>query len=156
MSMELNIFFDRSLRSIGEWQAAIDVERYPLRLAQDVDLATISGFVPADFKGKPAGFECFHDDAKDTMKSLGIGRFDRNWRFSLGLRWRGTSFDELNSAWMAATAYAAATDGVIFDYEEARIFRPVEARELVRRFEQEQPMIDALVERAIKDVLSKN
>jgi hypothetical protein len=156
MAMELNVFSDRSLNSTSEWQRAIDLEGFPLRLAEDVGFANTSGLLPAQLNNKPAGFECYHDNATEAMNSLGFGHFDHEWRFSLGLRWRGGDLDELDSAWMAATAYAAATDGVIFDYEEGRIFTVMEARELLRKFERERPMLEALIKETIKKIAGKS
>jgi hypothetical protein len=56
---------------------------------------------------------------------------------------------------MAATAYAAATDGVIFDYEEGKIFTVAQARELLRKFERERPMLDALIKETIRKIAGK-
>jgi len=101
--------------------------------------------MPARLNNKPAGFECYHDKAREAMNSLGAGHFDREWRFAVGMRWRGGDLDESDSAWMAATAYAAATGGVIFDYEEGKIFTAAQAREQLRRFESERPIVDAIL-----------
>lgn len=155
MAMELNIFSDRRLNSIAEWQRAINAEGFPLQLARDVDLSTVSGFLSADLKNKRTGFECYQDEAWEMMESLGRSNFDRDWKFALGLRW-GPDFAAVDSAWMAATAYAAATGGVIFDYEEAEIFTPDQGRELIRRFEREQPALDALIKKVMKKVARKS
>src|SRR5690242_17199041 len=145
MAMELNVFSDRSLNSTSEWQRAIDLEGFPLRLAEEVDFVNTSGFLQARLNNKPGGFECYQDNAREAMNALGATHFDRRWRFSLGLRWRGGDLDELDSAWMAATAYAAATDGVIFDYEEGKTFTVAQARDQLRRFENERPIVDAIM-----------
>jgi hypothetical protein len=155
MAMELNIFSDRRLGSIAEWQQAIDAEGFPVQLARDVDLSTASGFLPVDLRSKRTGFECYQDEAWEMMESLGRSNFDRDWKFAFGLRW-GPDFTALDSAWMAATAYAAATGGVIFDYEEAKIFTPDQARELIRRFEREQPMLDALIKEVTRKIAGKS
>jgi hypothetical protein len=155
MAMELNIFSDRRLNSIAEWQRAINAEGFPLQLARNVDLSTVSGFLPADLKNKRTGFECYQDEAWEMMESLGSSNFDRGWKFALGIRW-GPDFAALDSAWMAATAYAAATGGVIFDYEEAKIFTPDQGRELIRRFEREQPALDVLIKEVMKKVARKS
>jgi hypothetical protein len=142
MSMELHVFSDRQLGSIAEWQREIDTEGFPLQLAADVDLASAEGLVPAVLEGRQTGFECLHDDAAEALDNLGKKYFDRRWRFALGLRWLGSRMDELFAAWMAATAYARATDGVIFDYEEGRVFQPHEAAEFIRRIERNRSRID--------------
>jgi hypothetical protein len=47
---------------------------------------------------------------------------------------------------MAATAYAAATAGIIFDHEEGRVFTPQQGRELVAKFVSDRPRIKAFLE----------
>ena len=145
MSMEMHVFSDRQLASIAEWQGAIDAEGYSLRLDRDVQFATARGFIPAIYNGEQSGFEGYHDDAKETMGFLGNEHFDHPWRCALGFRWGG-NFDEMYAAWMAATAYAVRTDGVIFDNQEARSYTPQQARELISQMLRDQPRIDALMQ----------
>ena len=145
MSMELHVLSDRRFSSIAEWQRAIDIEKYPLRLAPDIQFATLQGLLPATLDGKQTGFECYHDDATGTMKFLGNEHFEHRWAFALGFRWRG-DFDELEAAWMAATAYAAGTGGAIFDHEEGKIFTPEQARTLIVKLVSDRPRLDAAME----------
>ena len=135
MSMELWVFSDRQLNSIAEWQAAIDAERYPLRLAPDKAFANLRGFFPMRLRGEFTGFECYHDDAVEFTRANPCVDFGRAWKFALGLRWTGSRVDELRAAWMAATAYAQATDGVIVDDQELKIHAPADARAVVRDVE---------------------
>jgi hypothetical protein len=146
MSMELHVLSDRQLNSITEWQQAIDAEAYPLQLDGDNHLAAVDGFLPARMNGQRTGFECFHDDANETMRFLGDDHFDHRWKYALGFRWLGSRFEELEAAWMAATAYAARTDGIIFDHEEGKVLLPQEGRELIAKFISERPRIKALLE----------
>jgi hypothetical protein len=146
MAMELHVLSDRRLSAVGEWQHAIDIEGYPLRLDGDTQPDAVDGFVPAEMNGQPTGFECFNDKAHETMKFLGNDQFDRRWKYALGFRWRGSSFEELQAAWMAAIAYAAATGGIIFDHEEGRVFTPQQGREQVAKFVSESPRIKARLE----------
>src|SRR6185437_11952818 len=118
MSMELHVLSDLQLKSIGEWQQAIENEKYPLQLASDTNLSSVDGLLPSIIEGRRTGFECYHDDSIETMGFLGWNHFPHRWTFAIGLRWRG-DIDELLAAWMAATAYAAATAGVVFDHEQA-------------------------------------
>ena len=145
MAMELHVFSDRRLNAVGEWQRAMEAEGYALRLAGDVDLPTASGFLPAQLDGQPTGFECFHDDAKGAMSFLGESLFPHPWAYALGFRWRGGNFDELQAAWMAATAYAAATGGIIFDHEEGRVFTAQQGREVVAKIVRDRPRTEALI-----------
>jgi hypothetical protein len=101
------------------------------------------------------GFELYHDDAKKTVRFLGVGNFNSIWKFALGFRWRG-DFSELEAAWMAATAYAAAAAGIIFDPEEGRVFTPQQARDLVARFISERPRFKALMEEIARKFPSKS
>jgi hypothetical protein len=142
--MELHVLSNRSLRSVAEWQRAIEAEKYPLRLTADVQLTTLQGFLPATLNGKQTGFECYQDDAGKTMKFLGSGYFDRRWSFALGFRWRG-DIDELDAAWMAATAYASGTGGIIFDHEKAKVLTPEQAREVVGTIAQDRPRFEAFM-----------
>jgi hypothetical protein len=48
----------------------------------------------------------------------------RDWKCILAFRRLGSKNNELIAAWMAGTAYAQATNGVILDGEEGRIFTP--------------------------------
>jgi hypothetical protein len=145
MSMELHILSDRQLNSVAEWQRAIDAQGFPLRLASDVLFATASGLLPATLENNKTGFECYHDDAMKTMRFLGVSNFSHFWKYAPGLRW-GADFSTLEAAWMAATAYAAATAGIIFDHEEGRVFTPQQGRELVAKFVSDRPRIKAFLE----------
>ena len=131
MSMELEVLSDRRLALTAEWQRAIDVERFPLKLDPAVSFDDVRELFPATLGGRQTGFECFHDDADNTMKELGEENFTYRWRFALGFRWLGSSVDELQAAWMAATAYAGATGGVVFDCESGKVLSLQQARDAV-------------------------
>ena len=79
------------------------------------------------------------------MKFLGNEHFNHRWTFVLGFRWRG-DFDELEAAWMAATAYAAGTGGMIFDHEEGKIFTSERARDFVAKLVRDRPRLDVAIE----------
>ena len=145
MSTELHVLSDRRLNSVTEWQRAIDAEGYQLRLAADVSLATASGMLPVTLEGKQTGFECYHDDAMETMRFLGVSNFTHFWNYALGLR-LGGDFSALEAAWMAATAYAAATGGIIFDHEEGKVFTVLQGRELIAKFINNRPLIKAFMD----------
>ena len=143
--MELEVLSDRCLASTAEWQCAIDLEKFPLQLDAGVHLDKVQGFFPAVLDGKQTGFECFHDDATEIMNDLGAGNFPHAWRFALGFRWLGSKIDELQAAWMAAAAYAAATQGVVFDCEEGQILTPHQAREAIQAILNDLPRIETLL-----------
>jgi hypothetical protein len=150
MAMELHVLSDQRLNSIAEWQRAIGREGYPLHLDGNTQLGAVKGFLPATMNRKQTGFECYHDDALETMSFLGNDQFGHRWKYSFGFRWRGSSFEELDASWMAATAYAAATGGIIFDHEEGRVFTAQQARELVAKFVSERPQTKARMEKILQ------
>jgi hypothetical protein len=137
MSMELWVFSDKRVNATGDWQAAIDAEGYPLRLAPDVEFEKLGGFFPMHLRGELTGFECYQDNAAELMRDLNNIDFGHEWKYVLGMRWLGSKVSELRAAWMAATAYAQATDGVVIDDQELKIHTPTQAREVVRDVERD-------------------
>src|SRR5581483_10966772 len=112
--------------SIAEWQSAIDAEGFPLKLSNERPFEKLNGFLPAQLLGKRTGFECDHFPAEEVMREASDIDLGREWKFVLAFRWGG-DFNELQAAWMAATAYAVATDGVVLDDQEARVRTAAEA-----------------------------
>ena len=135
MSMELWIFSDKQLSSIAEWQAAIDLEKYPLKLSDEELFAKLNDFLPSVLQGELTGFECYHDNAGDLMRNNAGLNFGHEWTYALGLRWLGSKENETLAAWMAGTAYARATDGVILNDQDARSRTASESREVVHDIE---------------------
>lgn len=154
MSMELEIFSDFQLRSVGEWQRSIDTIGFPLQLDPDIRVENVGGFVPARIGETATGFECYRDNANEIMQSLGTSNFDRAWQFALGLRWKG-DLNELQAAWMAAAAYARATNGVIFDYEEGKVFFLPEAIAQVQRIRRDIPHAETMLREIVRRFTSK-
>jgi hypothetical protein len=56
---------------------------------------------------------------------------------------------------MAATAYAVATAGIIFDHEEGRVFTPQQGRELVIKLLAERPRAKAFMEDIARKLSTK-
>jgi hypothetical protein len=50
---------------------------------------------------------------------------------------------------MAAAAYAKATDGIVFDTEEGRIFTPQQAVDYTRQMEKDLPAVQAELDRML-------
>jgi|SRR5580693_1360315 hypothetical protein len=150
MAMELFVLSDTQLNSMDEWQAAIDRERFPLRLNNKTPISALKGFLPASLRGNATGFECGHSPVEVFVRGRPRASFDRAWRYVLTFRWGG-DFRELESAWMAATAYAKATGGVIFDDEEGKTHTVAEACEIVQDIERSMPKVEELL-RDIKRV----
>jgi hypothetical protein len=81
--------------------------------------------------------------------------FGRSWAFALSFRIVG-DFAELRSAWMAATAYAHATSGIVFDAQEDKLYNYGEARKAVRDIERDWPVMEAAVQAAIRKIGTKS
>jgi hypothetical protein len=153
MAMEIYVLSDRRLNSMAEWQRAIAAERFPLplRLSADTPFAQLSGFLPVQYENAQVGFECDHWDSRSTMSEHPNIEFGHPWKFALAFRFGGRP-GELESAWIAATAYARATRGVVFDTEEDRIFEPNAAAQLIRKIENNRPLrasIDEVIKRKL-------
>jgi hypothetical protein len=136
--MELAIFSNRQL-SIQEWQAAIDAEGYPLRLSPQMVFECLSGFFPMYLRGELTGFECYREDVSDVRDKVPDIDIEQEWKFVLVFVWLGSKENELLAAWMAATAYAQATDGMILDGEAGKMCTPADARVLVHDLEHPSP-----------------
>jgi hypothetical protein len=157
MSMELRLFSDRRLSTIGEWQNAIAAEAFPLQLADETSLDAVDGFLPSHLRGKLTGFECNQWDASEGMAEYPGIDFGHAWKYALALRWLGGKRDEMLAAWMAATAYARATEGVVFDELDGKIRTASQALEIVRDLESDdQHLVDAAVKEALRRLRSRS
>lgn len=144
MAMELFVLSDRQLNSVADWQAAIDGEGFPLRLDGAKSIAALSGFFPALLRDTKTGFECDHWPSEEFMRERPAFDFGRPWKHVLAFRWGG-NLSQVPAVWMAATAYAKATDGVVFDEEQSKVFSPADARNTVDQIEREMPEMEALL-----------
>ena len=135
--MEIHVLSDERLPSIDAWQQAIDAERFDLKLDPEVEFDKASGFLPALLRGKQSGFESYHDDPRELMESYADVPYFKScpaWKHALSFRW-GSLAHEGASVFMAAAAYAKATDGVVYEPEEGKALTLDEVRQLVRDFE---------------------
>lgn len=144
MAMELFVLSDQQLPSVTEWQVAIDGEGYPLRLDGNKPIEALRGFLPARLRDVKTGFECNPWPAEEFMRDMPGVNFGHAWRYALAFRW-GSNLSQVPAVWMAATAYAKATDGVVFD-EEAGITRSAaDARMVIDQIERQMPEMEALL-----------
>jgi hypothetical protein len=135
MSIEIHVLSDQRLPSIAKWQEAIESEGFALKLSPDTQFDEVRGFLPALLADKESGFECYHDNARELMEGYADSvEFGRVWKHALSFRW-GSIMREGVSAYMAATAYARATGGVVFDPQDAKIMTPAESRDVVHQLE---------------------
>lgn len=150
MAMELWVLSDKQLNSVAEWQAAIDAEGMPLTLSDETPLNKVDGFVPAYLRQQLTGFECNHWSAADFMRDMSNVDFRRGWKHVLAFRW-SANFNELRAAWIAGSAYALATDGVVFDGQEGKVRNAVEAVETARReYNAPDPVIGSSVDKVLR------
>lgn len=143
MAMELWVLSDRQLKSIAEWQLAIDSEGFPLVLSEERPIETLDGFLPAQLRGESTGFECNHWPAEAFMSNMSEVNFGREWTYVLALRWRA-DFNELRAAWIAGAAYARASEGIVFDDQEGLVRNAEQACAVARReYDAPDPEIQA-------------
>jgi hypothetical protein len=140
--MEICVFSDTQLNSISEWQQAIDVEGFALQLSHDEPLAGLSGFLPSILRDKRTGFECYHVDPRELVNTYDNIEFGREWKYALELVWGG-DFTEMQAACMAATAYARATSGIVFDPQASQLLTASQAFEVVHDNERVLPELEA-------------
>jgi hypothetical protein len=144
MAMELFVLSDKQLNSVADWQGAIDGEGFPLRLDGNKSIAALSGFLPALLRDTKTGFECDNWPSEEFMREMPGVDFGHPWKHVLAFRWGG-NLSQVPAVWMAATAYAKATDGVVFDEEQSKVFSPADARNTVDEIEREMPEMEALL-----------
>jgi len=144
MSMEMCVLSDTQLGSIAEWQGAIDVEGFPLRLSYDKQLGQVGGFLPAYLNEKLTGFECWHREVADITSTYPEIEFGRPWKYAMAFIWGG-DFNEMQAAWIAATAYAHATGGIVFDEEQGQLYDAAQAAQAVHDMVREIPNLEAMI-----------
>jgi hypothetical protein len=96
------------------------------------------------------GFECYHQNVAEFLHDNPDIHFTRPWKYMIAIRWLGSKRSELLAAWIAASAYAEATDGVVVDDQEEKVRNAVEARDVARGIDEApgfslMPVIDDLI-----------
>jgi hypothetical protein len=155
MSIEISILSDIRLSSITEWQRLIELEGFPLRLCDDGRLAEDGGSLTAQLRAKPISIEYRNEDfypLKNLYKDVNFGS---DWKYVLAIPWI-SGFDVLTAAWMAATAYARATGGVVFDPQEGKVFDPSEAFKIVQEIDRKRPEAEATLRGFIQRLSAKS
>jgi len=100
--------------------------------------------LPARFRDKATAFQCDHRKAAELIAESSDIDFGRQWRYALAFRWGSNVYDGI-SAYLAASAYARATDGVVLDCEDGKIISAERAAERGWDLEKSIPMIEAAV-----------
>jgi hypothetical protein len=149
MSMEIFAFSDRQLISIDDWQKAIDSLGFALTLSTDTPFTSLHGFLPVDLSGVRTGFECDHWDSHDVQKTYTDAGFDRRWRYCLAFRW-GADLKACLAAYIAASAYAGATKGVVLDTEQSKVLTPQRAVTTARDIQRQLPSVEQMLRSAME------
>ena len=147
MSMEIYAFSDVRLASISDWQKAIADEGFELTLSVARPFAALRGFLPIQMTEIQTGFECDHWDPRDILEGYSEVNFGHQWQYCLAFRW-GADLKACLGAYMAAAAYAAATNGVIFDCEQGKVLTPLQAAQTARNIEAQLPSIELAIRSA--------
>jgi hypothetical protein len=151
MAMQICVLTDSQLGSIAEWQKAIDAEGFPLRLSDadpDRNLA-------ARLRDEETSIEYGIYDFEELKQANGHVSFGHDWTYAITFTW-SSDFAEEIAAWMAAAAYAHATNGVIFDMQEGKIFTAAESLKIAREVEQRRPTLEAMLRDYIAQLSAKS
>ena len=149
MSMELYVFSDQRLHSIRAWQRAIDAQGFPLQLSDHVPFAALHGALPVQVRSKSTAFECDHWNASEYMAESPNVDYGRRWKYALAFRWGADAYAGA-AAYLAGSAYAQATGGVLLDCEQGKIISAKRAAKIGFDLERSIPMIEAAVRKVIE------
>jgi hypothetical protein len=156
MSMEICVLSDVRLASIVEWQDSIKTENFPLRLPQgDPLIGSVGGNLLTQLRDKDTMIEYSVVDFSELKQVYKNVNFGRDWRYVIAFTW-SSDFDEELAAWMAATAYARATRGIIFDEHEGKLLTPEESVQITREIEGRQPELKALLQNHLQGLSAKS
>lgn len=104
MSIVVEIRFSSGkLPSPQAWQESIKANNFAVEIDNDFDPVTFTGFLPARYKGQPAGFEYYYDLEADEQSCV-------------SLRWSGR-VREAVSGLIAAACLCHLTSGHLIDTE---------------------------------------
>jgi hypothetical protein len=156
MSMEICVLSDARIASTEEWQSSIDTEELPLRLPDHKLLTeTIGGRLQVQLRDEYTTIEYSIVDLQELEETYKNINFEHHWTNVIAFTW-ATDFKEEIAAWMAATAYARATQGVIFDEHDGRFLSPAESLELVTELERLLPAKEAALHSILQQLKSKS
>ena len=151
MAMQICVLSNDRLGSIAEWQRSIETEGFPLRLSDDDPKRNLVAYL----RDEETTIEYDVHDFSELRDAYSHVNFGRSWKYAIAFTW-SSNFAEEIAAWMAATAYACATNGVIFDEQEGKIFTPEESREIARDVEQRRPAMEAMLRNYIGQLSAKS
>lgn len=156
MSMEICVLSDVRIASISEWQTSIETDSFPLRLPREKQLAESGGGnLRAQLRDKETMIEYSAVDFSELKQTYGNVNFGREWRYVIAFIW-SSDFDEELAAWMAATAYARASGGIVFDEHEGKLHTPEESVQIAREIERRQPELKTLLQNHLQGLSAKS
>jgi hypothetical protein len=143
MAMELFVFSDRQLGPIAQWNAALSELEFEVVLEESGSIADLKGSWPTKLRGRDVWIEYSNWDAAEFFEDMKeYVKKERDWKYLLVFRW-GSDIYAHPAVFMAAAAYAKATDGVVLDEWEP-IFRAWdEVAEIARQADLETPKVEA-------------
>jgi hypothetical protein len=94
------------------WQKALDINEFKVKLDATCEVVSHEGFWPATYQGRTAGFELYRSSPDEFLGDYpnATGAFDVAVSFVTH-----SNMDEGCSAWLAASALAHLTGGVLLD-----------------------------------------
>ena len=150
MSIEIFILSDIQLKSVADWQSAIDAQGFALRLSGG-PLTASGGSLVAQLNGRLTSLEYRIENFGSLRGFYKNVNFGRDWACVVALPWI-SGFDGLIAAWVAAVAYALVTTGAVFDPQEGKVFSPAEALNVVKGIERARPEAEAALRNAAERV----
>ncbi len=144
MSMTIYVLSDR-LHSIAEWQAAVDAEAFPLRFAPDEPHGEAAGNLRILLRDQETEIECDFVDFDELKQTYPHVDFGRDWKYVLAFTW-STKIMQARATWLAATAYARAAAGVVFDAQEGKLLTAAQSLGIVQEIERSLPDIEVMFE----------
>lgn len=151
MSMQICVLANSRLSSIAEWQKSVDAEGFPLRLSDpEPDRQLIARLREAETRIEYGIYD--FGELKNTYKHVNFGR---DWKYVIAFTWSSDLAEEI-VAWMAASAYARAVDGIIFDEQEGELFSPEESLKVIHEIERRQPEMEAALRSFVQQLSPKS
>jgi hypothetical protein len=133
MSVDSFIFLNENrLPTLSEWQRALDDEQCGIVLESIDDLHTHSGYLPADYRGHPSGFEWFFGPVADVFGEKPEAAGDRSHAIDLVTH---SDMQELLCGMVAGAVLAKLANGLVLDEESGECIDDDKALEIAKQHE---------------------
>jgi hypothetical protein len=149
--MQICVLADSQLGSIAEWQEAIDAEKLPLRLSDPEPDRNLGARLNEEETSIEYGIYDFNE-LKNTYPHV---RFGHDWKFVIAFTWSSDVAQGIAS-WMAATAYAHAAGGIVFDEQEGTLLTTGKSLQVARDMEQYRPEMEAALRNYVQGLPAKS